>query len=70
VASPLSLRERQVLDLIALGNSNAEIGRALFMSEASVKTIVHRLLGKLGARTRAHAVHLGYQLNLFAGEDS
>lgn len=64
----LSLRERQVLDLVALGKSNAQIGLHLFVSEATVKTIVHRLLVKMGAKTRAHAVHLGHVRNLIAVE--
>lgn len=63
-----SLREQQVLDLVALGKSNAEIGRDLFVSEATVKTVVQRVLRKMGARNRAHAVHLGHLRGLIVVE--
>lgn len=52
----LTRRERQVLDLITLGSSNAQIARELAISEATVKSHVGRLLTKLGVSTRAAAV--------------
>ncbi|MEP7202302.1 MAG: response regulator transcription factor [Ilumatobacteraceae bacterium] len=51
----LSMREQEVLALIAFGMSNAEIGRELFLSVDTVKTYVRRLYSKLGVRNRAQA---------------
>lgn len=51
----LSMREQEVLALIAFGMSNAEIGRELFLSVDTVKTYVRRLYTKLGVRNRAQA---------------
>ena len=58
----LSERELEVLGLLARGNSNAEIGQALFISEPTVKTHVTRVLSKLGARDRLQAVIVAYEL--------
>jgi DNA-binding NarL/FixJ family response regulator len=51
----LSTREQEVLALIALGMSNVEIGRELFLSVDTIKTYVRRLYAKLGVRNRAQA---------------
>jgi DNA-binding NarL/FixJ family response regulator len=52
----LSLREIEVLKLIATGNANKEIGAKLFVSEDTVKRHVTNILGKLHANDRTHAV--------------
>ena len=57
----LTDREREVLAAVARGLSNAEIGRELFMSHATAKTHVSRLLAKLDARDRAQLVVLAYE---------
>jgi len=66
----LGSRETEVLRLVASGRSNQEIGRELFLSEATVKTYVSRLLGKLGKRDRVQLAVLAYEAGLVrAGED-
>jgi len=60
----LTERELQVLNGMADGKSNAEIGRDLFVSEDTVKTHARRLFRKLGARDRAHAVASGFRAGI------
>jgi len=60
----LTEREREVLAAVARGLSNAEIAKELFMSHATAKTHVSRLLTKLDARDRAQLVMLAYEAGI------
>lgn len=64
VCDRLSVRQHQILALIADGNSYAEVGRSLFISTETVRTHVKQILRRLDARDRAHAVSLAYQAGL------
>lgn len=64
VAIELSVLERRVLQGMADGKSNAEIGAGMHVSENTVKTHVRRLFMKLGARDRANAVRLAFDAGL------
>jgi DNA-binding NarL/FixJ family response regulator len=57
-------REIEVLQLICDGLVNREIGNRLFLSEETVKSHVRHLLAKLQARSRAHAVAVGFRRGL------
>jgi DNA-binding NarL/FixJ family response regulator len=59
-------RELEVLQLISDGLVNREIGQRLFLSEETVKSHVRHLLAKLQARSRAHAVAVGFRRGLIA----
>ena len=66
----LTQRELQILSCMANGMPNVEIGRKLHVSEDTVKTHNRRMFRKLKARDRTHAVALGYQAGLLAGDGS
>jgi NarL family two-component system response regulator YdfI len=61
---PLTRREREVLQMLAAGLANKEIGARLNISEHTAKFHVAAILGKLGAATRTEAVALGIRRGL------
>lgn len=63
-AALVSSQEIKVLVGIANGMSNGDIGKAMFLSENTVKSHAHKLFRKLGARDRAHAVRRGYETGI------
>lgn len=63
----LTPRELEVLRAIAEGLSNAEVAERFFLSEATVKTHVGRILAKLGVRDRVQAVVLAYETGVVGG---
>lgn len=60
----LSRREREVLGLLAGGHGSAEIAGQLSVTEATVRSHIHHLLGKLGLRSRAQAIAWAFQHGL------
>jgi DNA-binding NarL/FixJ family response regulator len=60
----LTQREREVLAEVGRGHSNQEIGERLFISPATARTHISRLLNKLGARDRAQLVVVAYETGL------
>ena len=64
LTAELTEREREVFLAIAQGMTNTEIAQHLYVSESTVKTHVGRVLAKVGARDRVHAVILAHRLRL------
>ena len=64
----LTDREREILDLIAAGRSNAEITAGLVVSPKTVRNHVSNIFAKLGVRTRAEAIVRGREAGLGGGE--
>ncbi|ARU05245.1 helix-turn-helix transcriptional regulator [Comamonas serinivorans] len=64
---PLTKRERQVLQLLALGYSNSAMAEKLYLSDSTVRTHLRSINAKLGARSRTHAVALARQASLVQG---
>jgi ATP/maltotriose-dependent transcriptional regulator MalT len=62
----LSKRELEVLQLVADGASNREAAKRLFISEASIKTHLLHIYGKLGVRDRAAAVGEAYRRGMLS----
>jgi DNA-binding CsgD family transcriptional regulator len=62
----VTARELEVLALVADGYSTSEIAQKLWITDETVRTHVRRLLNRLGARTRAHAVAIAYRDGLWA----
>jgi DNA-binding NarL/FixJ family response regulator len=62
----LTRREQEMLLLVAEGLTNREIGRRLSISEETVKVHVRHIYGRLQARSRAHAVAIGFRRGMVA----
>lgn len=60
----LSEREREVLEHVARGHSNAQVAAALYIAQRTVATHMEHILSKLGAANRAHAAAIGLGLGL------
>ncbi|MEY9871685.1 DNA-binding NarL/FixJ family response regulator [Streptacidiphilus sp. MAP12-33] len=60
----LTGREHEVLEAVAQGLTNGEIAERLTLSESTIKTHVSRIMGKIGARDRVHAVIIAYEAGL------
>jgi DNA-binding NarL/FixJ family response regulator len=70
---PLTAQELQVLDLLAAGRTNRQVGEELFVAEKTASVHVSRIFAKLGASSRAEAVSIGLRSGLLSrsapGED-
>jgi DNA-binding NarL/FixJ family response regulator len=69
-ATPLSQREREVLELVAQGYTNQQIADQLGLSVKTVETYRARLVEKLGLQSRAELVRYALDSGLFGGETS
>jgi DNA-binding NarL/FixJ family response regulator len=66
----LTPRERAVLDLVAGGRTNRQVGAALYISEKTVSVHLSRVMAKLGASSRTEAVSVAYSRGLLAPSGS
>jgi DNA-binding NarL/FixJ family response regulator len=66
----LSEREREVLEAMARGLTNGEIAERLVLSESTIKTHVGKVLAKIGARDRVHAVIIAYEAGLVRADQA
>ena len=66
VTDPFTPRERSVLELVAEGRTNRQVGAALFISEKTVSVHLSRVMAKLGATSRTEAVSAAYARGLLA----
>ncbi|MGH3518928.1 MAG: response regulator transcription factor, partial [Haloechinothrix sp.] len=64
VTDPLTARERDVLEQVALGRTNRQVGAELYISEKTVSVHLSRVMAKLGATRRAEAVAIAYDRGL------
>ncbi|MEV6876886.1 AAA family ATPase [Amycolatopsis sp. NPDC051128] len=64
VVDPLTDRERDVLERVALGRTNRQVGEELYISEKTVSVHLSRVMAKLGASRRAEAVAIAYDRGL------
>ncbi|OZM74549.1 LuxR family transcriptional regulator [Amycolatopsis antarctica] len=64
VVDPLTERERSVLERVALGHTNRQVGAELYISEKTVSVHLSRVMAKLGAHRRAEAVAIAYDRGL------
>ena len=67
-SNTLTDREQEIFDLAARGLSNAEIAREAFISEATVKTHMRHIMGKLAANDRTHAVTIARKRGMLPAE--
>ena len=63
---PITSRELEVLQLVADGLENREIAARLYLSVETVKTHIRHVFSALGARSRAHAVAIGFRTGLLS----
>lgn len=69
MVDPLTARERAVLERVALGLTNRQVGEDLYISEKTVSVHLSRVMAKLGASRRAEAVAIAYDRGLLAVPD-
>ena len=66
---PLTARQREVAELVAVGLSNKEIAEKLYLGEGTVRNYVSAILQKLGVEDRTQAAVLAYQRGLIKGTE-
>ncbi|MDT8914211.1 AAA family ATPase [Amycolatopsis sp. PS_44_ISF1] len=66
ITDPLTERERDVLERVALGRTNRQVGEELYISEKTVSVHLSRVMAKLGAGRRAEAVAIAYDRGLLS----